>query len=67
MTLYLELWDSSTNTILARVMDARGGSEAFGQRATSVSNRAAADQLMRSWAKELRERLDIVSGKSETP
>jgi hypothetical protein len=65
MTLYLELWDSSTNTILARVMDARGSNDysGYGQRSTSVSNKAAADQILRSWAKELRERLDVVTGK----
>lgn len=63
MTLYLELWDSSTNTILARVMDARASNEAHGQRANSVSNKAAADSIMRAWAKELRERLDEVTGK----
>lgn len=63
MTLYLELWDSSTNTILGRVMDARGSNESFAQRSSSVSNRAAADQIMRSWAKELRGRLDVITGK----
>ena len=63
MTLYLELWDSSTNTILGRVMDARGSNDQLAQRSSSVSNRAAADSMMRSWAKELRERLDIITGK----
>lgn len=64
MTLYLELWDSSTNTILARVMDARASNDSYGQRATSVSNKAAAGQIMQSWAAELRKRLDVVTGKS---
>lgn len=64
MTLYLELWDSSTNTILGRVMDARSSNESYGQRSSSVSNKAAADQMMRSWAKELRERLDVITGKN---
>ena len=36
---------------------------AFAQRSSSVSNRAAADAIMRAWAKELRERLDDVTGK----
>jgi hypothetical protein len=63
MTLYIELWDASTNTILGRVMDARGSNESFGQRSSSVSNKAAADQIMRSWARELRERLDVITGK----
>lgn len=63
MTLYLELWDSSTNTILGRVMDARASNDSFGQRSSSVTNMAAADSIMRSWAKELRERLDIITDK----
>jgi Protein of unknown function (DUF3313) len=64
MTLYVELWDSSNNTILARVMDARASNDSYAQRATSVSNKAAADQILRSWASELRQRLDIVTGKA---
>lgn len=63
MTLYLELWDSSTNTILARVIDARGSGDFYGQRATSVSNMAAAQQILQSWADELRKRLDVATGK----
>jgi hypothetical protein len=65
MTLYLELWDSSTNTILGRVMDARGSNDnnGFASRSSSVSNRAAADVILRSWAKELHERLDVITGK----
>jgi hypothetical protein len=64
MTLYLELWDSSTNTILGRVMDARASNDSFAQRSSSVSNMAAAESIMQSWAKELRERLDVITGKS---
>ena len=67
MTLYLELWDSATNTILARVMDANGDPSMYGQRSSSVTNRAAADRLMRSWAQELHKRLDIVTGKDQSP
>ena len=66
MTLYLELWDSSSNTILARVMDARASNDSFAQRSSSVSNMAAANSIMQSWAKELRERLDVVTGKGGT-
>jgi hypothetical protein len=65
MTLYLELRDSSTNTILGRVMDARSDSDFVGQRMSSVDNRAAADQLMRAWAEELRKKLDVAQGKLE--
>jgi hypothetical protein len=63
MTIYLELWDSASNTILARVIDGQVDPRRYGQRASSVSNRAAADSMMRRWADELRSRLDLVRGK----
>jgi hypothetical protein len=62
MTLYLELWDSATNTILARVMDAQADDAAFAEAASRVTNKAAADSILREWAKELREHLDAVRG-----
>jgi hypothetical protein len=65
MTLFLELWDPTTNTLLARAMDAQEDDEAFGQIATRVTNTAAADRILRDWAEELRKRLDTVRGKSD--
>jgi hypothetical protein len=67
MTIYLELWDSASNTILARVIDAKADPTAYGQQSSSVTNRAAADRMMRSWADELRSRLDLVRGKDVAP
>ena len=67
MTIYLELWDSASNTILARVIDAKVDPSVYGQRSSSVTNRAAADRMMRSWADELRSRLDFVRGKDVRP
>jgi hypothetical protein len=64
MTLYLELWDGTTNTILARVVDAQGDSGMYGMRTNSVTNRAAADRILRIWAKELHKKLDLARGKS---
>jgi hypothetical protein len=64
MTLFLELWDSSTNTLLARVMDAAADNDAFAKQANRVTNTQAADEILRSWAHELRGRLDEVKGKS---
>jgi hypothetical protein len=58
MTLYLELWDSVSNTILARAMDAQGDQGMGGQMSSSVSNTAAADTILRRWADILRDRLD---------
>jgi hypothetical protein len=65
MTLYLELWDPSTKTLLARIEDAREDDQAFGQIANRATNKAAADQILREWAEELRKRLDTVRGKTD--
>ena len=37
-TLYLELWDSVTNTLLARAMNSQADQEAWAQQANSVTN-----------------------------
>jgi len=63
MALYLELWDSATNTILARIMDAQEDREQFAARSNSATNKAAADRILREWAVELRKRLESVRGK----
>jgi len=55
MTLYLELYDSVTSTIIAKVTDAqadRQGGSTF-HMSSSVTNTSAADRILRSWAKEL--------------
>ncbi len=69
MTLYLELWDSSTNTILARVMDAKAdqGMGGMAQQANRATNTVAADDILREWAVKLRKHLDAVHGKAITP
>ena len=64
MTLYLEVWDSQSNTILARVVDARADQNVYGQRMTSVDNRAAADRILKGWADELVTKLNLARGKS---
>jgi hypothetical protein len=67
MTIYLELWDSVSNTILARVVDGKVDPALYGQVANRVTNRAASDRMMRSWADELRSRLDLVRGEDVAP
>ena len=57
-TLYLELWDSTSSTILARIEDARADDSAFAQEANRVTNTAAADRILHDWAEELRKHLD---------
>jgi len=61
MTLFLELWDPSNKTLLARVMDAEEDPDSMPAVASSVSNRSAADRILREWAKELREHLDAAT------
>ena len=63
-TFYLELWDPSTNTILARAMDAEADQQPFAQPANAVTNRQAADTILRKWADDLVSHLDAVRGKS---
>jgi hypothetical protein len=64
MTLYLELWDGATSTILARVVDAQSDSTVYTQNASSVTNKSAADRIMRDWARELGKKLDLAEGKT---
>jgi hypothetical protein len=63
-TLYLELWDSSTNTILARVLDAKADQQPFAQPANRVTNTAAADRILTSWANDLVRHLNAARGKT---
>ena len=58
MTLFMELYDSSTGDIIARVIDPqaadRGG---FAMMASSVTNTAEAKRIIRKWAETLRSHL----------
>lgn len=65
MTLYLELWDGGTSTILARVVDAQSDSTVYTQNANSVTNKWASERILRDWADELRTKLDLARGKSK--
>jgi len=70
MTLYLELWDGGTSTLLARVIDTEADESTGGmaQDASSVSNKAAADMILRRWADHLRKALDAArSGAPVSP
>lgn len=63
MTLYLELYDSSTSTLLARVIDPKADDRGFAQRADRMTNRVAADRILRDWAKLLATHLgDVKAG-----
>ena len=59
MTLYLELYDSETDDLLAKALDGKGDrGDGFANWSTTVSNRAAGRRMMKPWAKALREALD---------
>ena len=61
MTLIAELYDSETNTLLARVIDRERGLERGLnelQIANRVTNTAEADRILTSWADRLRTALD---------
>jgi|KBSMisStandDraft_5_1062788.scaffolds.fasta_scaffold02782_3 hypothetical protein len=59
MVMVVELRDSVTGTLLARAFDRKEASDAGGfQWANSVSNRAEAEMMFRSWAGTLKRALD---------
>ena len=59
MTLYIELYDSETDDLLAKALDAKADRDnAYMQWQTGPANRSAAKRMMRPWAEALREALD---------
>lgn len=65
MTLVLEVRDSVTGDLLARVVDAKGGRDTGMMTITNrVTNTAEARRAVRSWAEGLRKGFDRVTGKT---
>jgi len=61
MTLYMELYDSSTSTLLARVIDPKAGQQGgIAMQANRVTNKAEADRILSRWAKLLIDHLGDV-------
>lgn len=59
MTLYLEIYDSETDDLLAKALDPTGDRDHHTmQWQTKGSNKAAAKRMMKPWAQALREGLD---------
>lgn len=59
MTLYLELYDSVTDDLLAKALDRQYDRQTgYFQWQNSVTNRAAADRILKEWANVLKEGLD---------
>jgi hypothetical protein len=68
MTLFMELYDSVSGSIIARIFDPqasdRGG---IAMKANSVTNRAEADRMLRKWARLLGDHLGTVENATERP
>ena len=66
MTLYLELWDSESKTILARIMDPQEheSTAGLGRLMNRGTNKAALDEMLREWAVKLRKHLDAARATS---
>lgn len=67
MTLYLELWDASTDSILARIVDGQADSGMGGKAmvGTRAANRVAANEILTNWAEKLRWQLDAVRANTD--
>ena len=61
MTLFLELYDSATSTLLARIIDPEAGQNGgIAMAASRVTNKSQADQILRRWADLLSSQLGHV-------
>ena len=60
MTLYMELYDSATSTLIGRVADPKADRDMGAQMANKVTNKMAADRIIRSWAQLLSSHLGEV-------
>jgi hypothetical protein len=63
MTLVLQVNDAVTGTLLSVALDKRRSGASTMQWATSVSNRAAAERMLKGWAEQLKRELDAVRSK----
>jgi hypothetical protein len=61
MTLYLELYDSATSTLLARVIDPEAGGSGMAEIADRMTNTTQADRILDRWAELLASHLGEVS------
>jgi hypothetical protein len=58
MTLYIELYDSVTGDLIAKALDRRADNQAFYTWTNSVTNKRAAEKILKGWASILLEALD---------
>jgi hypothetical protein len=60
MTLYMALYDSATDTLLARVADPQVDPDRGSKLANRTTNKKTADRMLRSWAELLAKHLGEV-------
>lgn len=60
MALYLELIDAETSEVLVRAYDSKADPDSFVNYANKITNRQAADRMLKNWATRLREAMDAV-------
>ena len=60
MTLCLELIDAETSEVLVRAYDSKADPDSFVNYANKITNRQAADRMLKNWATRLREAMDAV-------
>ncbi len=66
MTLYLELYDSVTDDLIAKALDRKKDRETgYFQWQTRITNRAAANRILQVWANVLKEGLDEARGSND--
>ena len=58
MTMYLELIDAETSDVLVRAYDSKADPDTFVNYANKITNRQAADRLLKGWATRLRAAMD---------
>ena len=65
MTLYLELYDSLSDDLIAKAMDRKIDRQTgYFRWQNNVTNRAAANRILQVWANVLKEGLDTARGQS---
>jgi len=64
MTLYMEMYDSATSTLIARVIDPQDDDGGLAHVANRVTNKAAADRIISNWADLLAKHLGEATHKN---
>ena len=62
MTMYLELIDAETSDVLVRAYDSKADPDTTVTYANKITNRQAADRMLKDWSSRLRDAMDAVMG-----